>query len=114
VGRPAGSGNDGNSGNASAQRRDDGSWLVSGSLATDDLRELLKLDELPNEEEGDYYTLAGMLIEMLGHIPVEGESATWHGLKFEVVDLDGARIDKVLVSSIAKDEQASETDLDDG
>jgi putative hemolysin len=114
VGHPAGNGAGGATGNASAVRRDDGSWLVSGSLATDDLRELLKLDELPNEEEGDYYTLAGMLIDMLGRIPVEGESVTWHGLKFEVVDLDGARIDKVLVSPIAKDEQADEAELDDG
>jgi putative hemolysin len=94
--------------------REDGSWLVEGSLATDDLRELLKLDELPNEEEGDYYTLAGMLIEMLGHIPVEGESIAWHGLNFEVVDLDGARIDKVLVSPIVDGEQSGETELDDG
>jgi putative hemolysin len=114
VGHPAGNGTGGAPGNASAVRREDGSWLVSGSLSTDDLRELLKLDELPNEEEGDYYTLAGMLIEMLGHIPVEGESVTWHGLKFEVVDLDGARIDKVLVSPIAKGNQPSEVDSDDG
>ena len=62
----------------------------------------------------DYYTLAGMLIDTLGHIPVEGESTTWHGLKFEVVDLDGARIDKVLVSPVAKGEQAGEAELDDG
>jgi putative hemolysin len=114
VGHPAGNGAGGSTGNPSAVRRDDGSWLVSGSIATDDLRELLKLDELPNEEEGDYYTLAGMLIDMLGHIPVEGESTTWHGLKFEVVDLDGARIDKVLVSPIAEGERPDETDLDDG
>jgi len=114
VGHPAGSGSGGTTGNASALRRDDGSLLVSGSLSTDDLRELLKLDELPNEEEGDYYTLAGMLIEMLGHIPVEGESITWHGLKFEVVDLDGARIDKVLVTPIAEGKQPDEAELDDG
>jgi len=55
-----------------------------------------------------------MLIEMLGHIPVEGESTTWHGLKFEIVDLDGARIDKVLVSPIARADQAAEAGLDDG
>ncbi|HXE67424.1 MAG TPA: hemolysin family protein [Rhodanobacteraceae bacterium] len=114
VGHPAGNGTGGAAGNTSALRRDDGSWLVSGSLATDDLRELLKLDELPNEEEGDYYTLAGMLIEMLGRIPVEGESVTWHGLKFEVVDLDGARIDKVLVSTVAEGGQTAEAELDDG
>jgi putative hemolysin len=113
VGHPAGNGNGGASGNPSAVHREDGSWLVEGSLATDDLRELLKLDELPNEEEGDYYTLAGMLIEMLGHIPVEGESIAWHGLNFEVVDLDGARIDKVLVSPI-DGEQSGEAELDDG
>ncbi|HVX06269.1 MAG TPA: hemolysin family protein [Rhodanobacteraceae bacterium] len=114
VGHPAGNGAGGASGNASALRRDDGTWLIAGSLSTDDLRELLKLDELPNEEEGDYYTLAGMLIDMLGHIPVEGESTTWHGLKFEVVDLDGARIDKVMVSPIATGEQAGERELEDG
>jgi putative hemolysin len=114
VGHPArGNGKDA-SGDTAALRRDDGSWLISGSLATDDLRELLKLDELPNEEEGDYYTLAGMLIDMLGRIPVEGESVTWHGLMFEVVDLEGARIVMVLVSPIAKDEQADEAELDDG
>jgi len=55
-----------------------------------------------------------MLIEMLGRTPVEGESVTWPGLKFEVVDLDRARIDKVLVSPVAKDEQAGEAELDDG
>jgi putative hemolysin len=114
VGHPAGNGNRGASGNASALRREDGSWLVSGSLATDDLRELLKLDELPNEQEGDYYTLAGMLIDMLGHIPVEGESTTWHGLKFEVVDLDGARIDKVLVSPITDSKHADESGMEGG
>ncbi|TAN07126.1 MAG: HlyC/CorC family transporter [Rhodanobacteraceae bacterium] len=100
VGHPNSAGDGNNAGDTAAQRRADGSWLVSGSLATDDLRELLKLDELPNEHDGDYYTLAGMLIELLGHIPVEGESTTWHGLKFEVVDRDGARIDKVLVTPV--------------
>jgi putative hemolysin len=108
VGHHAGNGTGGATGNASAVRRDDGSWLVLGSLATDDLRELLKLDELPKEEEGDYYTLAGMLIEMLGHIPVEGESTIWHGLKFEVVDLDGARIDKVLITPRAASKKLGE------
>ncbi|MGH8183534.1 MAG: hemolysin family protein [Rhodanobacteraceae bacterium] len=110
VGHPAANGAGGASGNASALRREDDSWLVSGSLSTDDLRELLKLDELPNEEEGDYYTLAGMLIEMLGRIPVEGESVTWHGLKFEVVDLDGARIDKVLVTPLTMSSEPGEDD----
>ena len=98
VGHPAGNGGKATSGDAPALRRDDGSWLISGSLATDDLRELLQLDELPNEKEGDYYTLAGMLIDMFGHIPVTGEKLAWHGLEFEIVDRDGARIDKVLIT----------------
>ena len=100
VGR--GTNNDGaSSKDPPAVRRDDGSWLVNGSLSCDDLRELLQIDELPQEEEGDYNTLAGMLIGFLGHIPTVGESITWNGLRFEVVDLDGARIDKVLISPLA-------------
>ncbi len=91
--------------------RDDGSWLIDGSMAADDLRELLHLDELPNEKNGDYHTLAGMLIELLGRIPVTGETINWRGLIFEVVDRDGPRIDKVLVippsANVDKDSTAS-------
>lgn len=78
-------------------RRDDGSWLVDGSLPADDLRELLQLDRLPNEEEHDFRTVAGMVTTAFGHIPHAGESFEWQGHRFEVVDMDGARIDKVLV-----------------
>lgn len=85
---------------APAVRREDGSWLVDGAISTDDLRELLRLDELPHERDGDYYTLAGMLIELIGHIPVAGEKIEWRNLRFEIVDLDGARIDKVLVTPL--------------
>ncbi|WP_426285445.1 hemolysin family protein [Luteibacter sp. E-22] len=85
-------------------RRDDGSWLVDGSLPADDLRELLQLDRLPNEEEHDFRTVAGMLTTQFGHIPQAGESFTWQGNRFEVVDMDGARIDKVLVSTVGADE----------
>ncbi|HET7932291.1 MAG TPA: hemolysin family protein [Rhodanobacteraceae bacterium] len=84
-----------------AVRREDGSWLLDGSLPADDLRELLHLEELPNEKDGDYHTLAGMLIELFGHIPVTGESIEWNHLRFEVMDRDGARIDKVLVAPVA-------------
>ncbi|HEX5352470.1 MAG TPA: hemolysin family protein [Rhodanobacteraceae bacterium] len=114
VGHPAAAGRKGSSGDAPALRRKDGSWLASGSLATDDLRELLRLDELPNETDGDYHTLAGMLIELFGHIPVTGESITWHGFKFEVVDRDGARIDKVLIAPTGSDGHVDEAGLDDG
>lgn len=100
----------GTANDASAQRRADGSWLLDGALPTDDLRELLQLDELPPEQDGDYNTLAGMLITLFGRIPAAGESIEWHRLRFEVVDLDGPRIDKVLVApanSIAPNDSAA-------
>ena len=78
--------------------REDGSWLVDGSLSTDDLRELLHLDHLPGEDEHDFHTAAGMVMTALGHIPQTGEVFEWRAIRFEVVDLDGARIDKLLVT----------------
>lgn len=78
--------------------REDGSWLVDGSLSTDDLRELLHLDQLPGENDHDFRTVAGMVMAALEHIPETGEVFTWHGIRFEVVDLDGARIDKLLIT----------------
>jgi putative hemolysin len=82
--------------------RDDGSWLVDGSLSTDDLRELLKVDALPGEEEHEYRTAAGMVMAVLGHIPQTGETFDWQGFRVEVVDLDGARIDKLLIAPLPK------------
>jgi putative hemolysin len=81
-------------------RRDDGSYLIDGSLSTDDLRELLSMDTLPNEDEHDFRTVAGMVMAEFGRIPQPGESFEWRGRRFEVVDLDGARIDKVLMTPI--------------
>jgi putative hemolysin len=91
-------------------QREDGSWLVDGAISTDDLRELLQLDHLPGEEEHDFRTAAGMVMAALGHIPQTGEVFAWRGIRFEVVDLDGARIDKLLVTpapriELADDEQ---------
>ncbi|MBL8300548.1 MAG: HlyC/CorC family transporter [Rhodanobacteraceae bacterium] len=79
-------------------RRDDGSYLVDGTLNTDDLRELLDLSQLPNEEDHDFRTAAGMVMAQFGRIPQVGESFRWRGLRFEVVDLDGPRIDKLLIA----------------
>lgn len=79
-------------------QRADGSWLVDGSLSTDDLRELLRVDRLPGEQEHDFHTAAGMVMTALGHIPQVGETYEWQGIRFEVMDLDGARIDKLLVT----------------
>ena len=82
-------------------QRADGSWLIDGSLGVDDLRELLSLSQLPNEEEQEYRTLAGMIVAQFGRIPAVGETFDFAEFQFEVVDLDGARIDKVLVSATA-------------
>ena len=84
--------------NAPIVQREDGSWLVDGAISTDDLRELLHLDQLPGEDEHDFRTAAGMVMAALGHIPQTGEVFAWRGIRFEVVDLDGARIDKLLVT----------------
>jgi len=91
-------------------QRADGTWLIDGALSTDDLRELLHLDHLPGEDEHDFRTAAGMVMAALGHIPQTGEVFAWRGIRFEVVDLDGARIDKLLVTpaphiELADDEQ---------
>ncbi|GAB3782785.1 hemolysin family protein [Dyella agri] len=91
-------------------QRADGSWLVDGSLANDDLRELLQLDRLPGEDEHDFRTAAGMVMAALGHIPQTGEVFAWQGIRFEVVDLDGARIDKLLVTRGPKQESGDEAE----
>lgn len=91
-------GHAGSSEDSPIMQRADGSWLIDGSLSTDDLRELLQIGELPGEEEHGYRTAAGMVMTALGHVPQTGEMFAWHGIRFEVVDLDGARIDKLLVT----------------
>ena len=77
--------------------RDDGSLLVDGSLPIDDLRDILGSRMLPGEEEYDYHTAAGMVIAHFGRIPHAAESFEWDGWRIEVVDLDGPRIDKLLL-----------------
>lgn len=80
--------------------REDGSLLVDGSLPVDELRELTANAHLPHEDELDYHTAAGMLIAHFGRIPHVGEQFDWNGWRFEVMDLDGPRIDKLLVQRV--------------
>ena len=87
-------------------RRDDGSMLMDGMLAIDEVKLALDLDSLPDEET--YHTLAGFMLAQLGRVPAEGETVAYGGWRFEVVDMDGRRIDKVLVHrSTAREEGAS-------
>jgi putative hemolysin len=81
-------------------QRHDGSWLIDGGVSSDDLRELLGLAQLPNEEDHDFRTAAGMIMAHFGRIPEAGEHFDWSGFRFEVVDLDGPRIDKLLVERV--------------
>jgi len=80
--------------------RDDGSLLVDGAMAIDDLRELLGGVALPDEDEYDYHTAAGMTIARFGRIPHAGEHFDWGRWRIEVVDLDGPRVDKLLLQRI--------------
>ena len=89
--------------------RDDGSLLVDGSLPNDDLRELLGGVALPDGENADYHTLAGMCIEHFGRIPHVGESFDWAGWRIEIVDLDGARIDKLLLRRLPEEDEDDTT-----
>jgi len=81
-----------------AVRREDGSWLMEGLIPITELKDRLELRELPEEDRGRYNTLAGMVILLLGRLPRTADVVEWEAWRFEVVDLDGKRIDKVLVS----------------
>ncbi len=85
-----------------AKQKKDGSWLVDGLLNIDDLKEILQTVELPNEKEGKYHTVGGLMISRLQSIPAAGQYFEWQGLRFEVVNMDGRRVDKVLIVPIAQ------------
>ena len=82
-------------------RRADGSWLLDGGLPAHEVRALLAIDALPGEEEGGYETLGGFVMARLGRIPATGDATDWAGHRFEVVAMDGNRVDKVLASPMA-------------
>jgi putative hemolysin len=81
-----------------AFRREDGSWLVDGLLNIGDLRESIDMPLLPGEEEGEYQTVGGFVIHQMKSIPSAGQHFDWGRWRFEVMDMDGRRVDKVLVS----------------
>jgi putative hemolysin len=81
-----------------ATQRQDGSWLLDGMLQVDEFKEIFKLDSLPHEDE--YETLSGFMMVSLGRVPQVADRFEWHDLRFEVVDMDGRRVDKVLVTTI--------------
>lgn len=84
-------------------RRPDGSLLVDGLLAADELAERLGLSGLPREDREDYQTVGGMAMAALERVPVEGDAFSWEGWRFEVLDMDGNRVDKVLAAPPGSD-----------
>lgn len=79
--------------------RDDASWLVDGGMAIDDVERLLGSGNMRSGD--DYTTLAGFVLAQLGHLPTTGENFRWRGLRFEIVDMDGRRIDKLMIQRLA-------------
>jgi putative hemolysin len=87
-------------------RREDGSLLMDGLLALDEVKLTLGFESLPDEKT--YHTLGGFILAQFGRVPKEGQTIAYGGWRFEVVDMDGRRIDKVLVRrSTARDEEQS-------
>ncbi len=78
-------------------KRDDGSWLMDAGVYIEEVKELLEIEELPQEEDADYSSLGGFVVTHLGRIPQEGDHFEWGGFRFEVVDMDRHRLDKILV-----------------
>jgi putative hemolysin len=81
-----------------ATQRQDGSWLLDGMLEVDEFKEIFKLPTLPHEDE--YETLSGFVMLSLGRVPQTADQFEWHELRFEVIDMDGRRVDKVLVTTL--------------
>jgi putative hemolysin len=79
-------------------QRDDGSWLLEGDTPIHELRDYLSIEELPEQDRGRYHTVSGLILLLLGKIPVAGDSVELNGWKLEVVDMDGRRIDKIIAS----------------
>jgi putative hemolysin len=83
-----------------AVQRKDGSWLLDGMLEIDEFKELFEIETLPGEKKDSFQTLGGFLFTRMGRVPAVSDTLEWNGLRFEIVDMDRKRIDKVLVSEL--------------
>jgi putative hemolysin len=96
-----------NAEDAWALQREDGSWLLDGTIPIPELKDHLELKVVPEEDKGRYHTLSGMIMLLLGRVPSTGDYSDWEGWRFEVVDMDEKRIDKVLATPIDIDNAPS-------
>ena len=87
-------------GDEEAVRREDGSWLLDGMLALGRFKEIFELEELEEEDTGNFHTLGGFVMLRLGRVPAVGDRFDWNGLRFEVMDMDRNRVDRVLVARL--------------
>ncbi|MCA7082223.1 hemolysin family protein [Cupriavidus sp. DB3] len=87
-----------------AVQREDGSWLLDGLIPIPELKDRIGLRSVPEEDKERYHTLSGMLLLLLGRLPQIADSVSWLDWKFEIVDMDGKRIDKVLATPLPSDE----------
>ena len=88
-------------------QRSDGTWLVDGLIPIDELKEIMRVDELPEESQAGFQTLSGFVMNQLGRIPKTGAIFEWDHWRFEVVDMDGHRVDRVLVTDISTEANPS-------
>jgi putative hemolysin len=84
-------------------RRDDGSWLFDGMVALDEIKQALRLSHLPGED-ADFHTLGGYLMARLNRVPMVADRVIAGGYRFEIVEMDGRRVDRVLVTPVAAKE----------
>jgi putative hemolysin len=81
-------------------RREDGTWLMGGALSIEEMKDKLEIDHLPDEEDGTFQTVGGFVMAKLGKVPHVGDHLDWGGFRFEVMDMDQRRVDKVLVTPL--------------
>jgi len=86
-------------------KREDGTWLIDGLVSMGEFKDHFKIKKLPGEQTGEYETIGGFIMYRMGHIPSAGQTLEWDHLRFEIVDMDGHRIDKVLITPIPKEEE---------
>lgn len=83
-------------------QREDGSWSFDGLLPIDELKDILGVDELPEEDKAGYQTLSGFVMNQLSSIPRVGQVFQWQQYRFEVLDMDGRRVDRMMVSDLSR------------
>ncbi|MEK7517646.1 MAG: hemolysin family protein [Patescibacteria group bacterium] len=79
-------------------KRNENSWFIDGLLSVDEFKEYFHIRKLPGEKTGAFHTTGGFVMHKVGHIPSSGDSFEWENYRFEVVDMDGHRVDKILLS----------------